>query len=507
MSTILLVDLPSVLFPIYHVSGKETDVDYVSRATVARIRGLAAGYDHTAICCDAGRSFRKDISPEYKSTRPERDEALTHQLRVAEETLAADGFPVFSVKGFEADDLIATATTWARAQEPPHDIVVASSDKDLLQLVGEGVRAYSIRNDTILGPDEVIAKFGVRPDQMRDWLILVGDKSDNVKGIPGVGEKRATELLTRFSSLRDLFRLVGSTSAENSGLTPAIYKAILEGVETAELARKLITLRTDAPIDPAIILTPRIPRDVPQIADAEFDEEEPSEEDTVETIDQDTGEVTADVQTIEPPTAPEPSKGDPRQVDPPSTGMIVRPPSWELALEPTNAGTAYKLAAHIFNSRLFSNMPNADAVFTVILMGRTLGIDALTMLRNVHVIEGKVTLAAPLIVGLVLRSGKADYFKCTTTTNEKAVYKTHRKGDPDPDPTILEYTIDDAKRQQLLMPIEPNKKPGNWHKIPKTMLRHRCSTELARAVYPDVVAGLYSPDEFGVDVRVEEHAA
>lgn len=502
---LLLVDLSSIAYPIFHVSGKEPDVDHVSHATVARVRGMVGGFDGVAICCDSPKSVRKTWSPEYKADRV-KNEVVVHQIRLAQETLEADGFPVWSVEGYEADDVICSAVQALGGDGV--EIVIASADKDLLQLASESVTVVSTASGARYNVEEVRAKFGVTPQQMRDYLTLVGDASDNVRGAPGIGPKRAAEILQRHGSLAELMPKLMLQGCEALGLTPSVHKSLLESVPQLDLARKLITLVCHLQLDFEAIKRPREAKPLTDEPTYSNDEEETD----VQTINNETGEV------IEQPKAAEPEKPEkPRElrsaaaakVDasaPTAFGMIA-PPSWDLALEPTNPSSAYKIAASIFNSRMFPNLPNADAVFAVILMGRTLGVDSLTMMRNVHVIEGKITLAASFIVGLVLRSGLADYFKCVETTQERAVYKTHRKGDPDPEPTILTYTVEDAKRQQLLMPIEPGKKPSNWHKIPGTMCRHRCSTELARAVYPDVVSGLYAPEDFtGGDRHVVEAA-
>jgi DNA polymerase I len=243
---ILVADLSSIAHPIFHMSGNEPDPNHVSTQTIARVRSLAAGYDRTIVCCDSGRSFRHDISPEYKAQRPERNEVLVYQMQLAQETLADDGYTVLSAKGFEADDLIATVCTRLR---PEHEVVIATADKDLTQLVGDGVTIYSLTKNVTMDQDGVLAKFGVHPHQMLDWLCLVGDSSDNVKGVPGVGPKRATELLSKHGSLAKLWPLVLGNDAESSGLTPAIHKALGENVAIVDLARQLITLRTDVPID------------------------------------------------------------------------------------------------------------------------------------------------------------------------------------------------------------------------------------------------------------------
>ncbi|MCP4666606.1 MAG: hypothetical protein GY849_09580 [Deltaproteobacteria bacterium] len=125
---------------------------------------------------------------------------------------------------------------------------------------------------------------------------------------------------------------------------------------------------------------------------------------------------------------------------------------------------------------------------------------ATTALAGFHVIQGQPTMSADLIVALVLNSGKCDYFKLIESTDETATYKTHRKGDPDPDPTIITWTIDKARKMQLAS-------KDNWKKQPDTMLRHRAAAALAREVYPDITLGIYTPDEISngeyIDVEAE----
>ena len=116
MSRILLVDISGIAYAIWHVSGKEPDQDYVSKATVARIYQEAQGFDHIAICCDGPKNFRKAISPDYKANR-EANEVVKHQLRLAQEQLEQDGFLVLRADGFEADDIIASAVKWLRGHD------------------------------------------------------------------------------------------------------------------------------------------------------------------------------------------------------------------------------------------------------------------------------------------------------------------------------------------------------------------------------------------------------
>ena len=102
---VVLIDLSSIAHPIWHMSQSEPDPNHTSTAIVARVRALATGNPHVAICCDSGRSFRHDLAPTYKANRPESEAPLHHQITLAVEQLEADGFPVWAVKGFEADDV------------------------------------------------------------------------------------------------------------------------------------------------------------------------------------------------------------------------------------------------------------------------------------------------------------------------------------------------------------------------------------------------------------------
>jgi hypothetical protein len=157
------------------------------------------------------------------------------------------------------------------------------------------------------------------------------------------------------------------------------------------------------------------------------------------------------------------------------------------------------MAGALHNSRAFK-LPNQDAVFAAILLGRTLGVGALQVLRGVHYVDGKLTLSAQFLVGLVLQSNKATYFKCTECSDERASWKTHRKDDPDPEPQVESFSVADAQRAQLWG-------KNNWKTYPRQMLQWRAAVNLARRAYPDVVGGLYTPDELGDDSVITMHGA
>lgn len=271
---LLLIDLSALAHQIYHVSGSEPDPSYVSNQIVARVRALSTEHPHAAICCDCPPYARKDIDPSYKATRPESIAPLLHQMRVAEERLAADGYPVWKSPGAEADDIIATAVRRALEIEGV-SILIASSDKDLTQLIGPSVTAKSLTTGNILDEAGVVAKFGVTPSQMLDYLCLVGDASDNVIGAKGIGAVTAADLLRRFGSLSAAFKGIFDTIQGDKAsaivaryatageperkaikkdlekrtlVTPSVFLSLVEFHPRWPTVRALITLRTDVDI-------------------------------------------------------------------------------------------------------------------------------------------------------------------------------------------------------------------------------------------------------------------
>jgi 5'-3' exonuclease len=477
------------------MSGQEADQDHASRATVGAIHTMAHGYDGVAVCCDSRKSWRKELAPTYKANRPPSEEPMLHQLRLAKEQLAKDGFPVWEAEGFEADDVIASAVArLAQADMPGAEVVIASSDKDLFQLVGDfdgyTVRVKSIRSGEIYDVAGVEKKFGVRPEQIRDWLCLVGDSSDNVKGIKDIGPKRATELLKKHGSLANIYANLGP-AAHCLGLTPSMYTNLKEGLANAELARKLVTLRTDVELPFADILKPR----APQNHEKEFEEEDDT---MAEVIDNDTGEVTH-VPDAEP--KPEPKKSEPPAAETvtddtmapatgtPSTAIVAAPAEWTRGLEPTSYHMAIGMAKTLHNSRLFSAYGTPQAVLAVIMAGREFGFGVMQSLRSFHIVEGKPTMSAGMMSALVLGSGKAKQFRCIHTSTERATFRCQRS---DEDTFIdVSFTIEEARAAGLVKPR------SGWEKYPADMLVARARARAGRLVWPDVLANVYTFEEMG----------
>jgi 5'-3' exonuclease len=485
--TIVLIDFSSIAHPVWHMASNDPNPDATSIGIIAKVRALASGQPHVALCLDSPTSFRKEMDATYKAARESKPAPFFHQCAIALETLKTDGYPQWMAEGFEADDVIASATAQARVGAWP--VLVVSADKDLLQLVTEHVSVKSPVTGNVMDPAAVKEKFGVTPDQVRDYLTLVGDASDGVVGVKGIGAKGAAALLAQFGNLDDLYTVLHS-GVELNAVKPAQATALLAFAERLPTVRALLTLREDAPIDLAAVLTERVPTDSEDPIMTDINEAMPTIEQEL-TADQATdalGAFVADVARRVAPKAPTPQP-EPDVSPAPASRLSLAPVTadYERQLEPQSMNQAVQLAQLLFKARLFSAYGTPEAVLSTVLSGRELGLSAMASLRAFHVVEGKPTMAADALRALVLKSGKAKTFRCTERTASAATFTTTREGE---EPMELRYTIEEAQAAGLV------KNGGSWTKNPSDMLVARASSKLARLVYPDVVAGLYSPEEF-----------
>ena len=199
------------------------------------------GAGHLAVLFDASRkTFRADLYPEYKAHRPPPPDDLKPQFPLIRQAVKAFNLPSIEQEGYEADDLIATYTRLAR--EAGHDVVIVSSDKDLMQLIRPGVRMLDPLKDRPIGEAEVREKFGVSPPMLTDLLALVGDSSDNVPGVPGIGPKTATELLAAYGDLDNLLARAAEIKQ------PKRRETIQQNAHNARLSRDLVRLVDTVPL-------------------------------------------------------------------------------------------------------------------------------------------------------------------------------------------------------------------------------------------------------------------
>jgi 5'-3' exonuclease len=492
---VLLIDFASLATPLWMVSGTDPDPDSASTKIVDRVRALTSGQPHAALCFDKPPYFRKTLDASYKANRPQQAAAMYHQFETARRILASDGFPCWEADGFESDDIIASSVALLMAVDDV-TVIVCSNDKDLLSLVGPRVSVKSLQSGNVLDEAAVVAKFGVNPSQMTDYLALVGDASDNVKGANKIGPVKAAKLLQTFGNLADLYAAIASGEAK---IANGELESLKEFMPRSDDVRALIALRTDVPLPIAEVLKPR---EIPEVAMTDdIDEAMP-------TLPSTAGSSPAPVAgagEARSVSASSPDQAQPalrqqqdendrfiqkaltvRQPD----AVLPAPVSWERELEPRTYGEVRQMADDLFKSRLFSAYGHPAGVMATIIAGRELGLQTAAALRAIHVIDGKQSLAADLIRALVLRSGMAEYFRCTERTAERATFVTKRKGDPE---LALSYTI--AEGRTAWQKSEDAWLKSGWTKNPADMLVARAGAKLARLVYPDVTHGLYAPEE------------
>lgn len=481
--TLTVIDLSSIFWTNWHAT-KDQEVGGAFDATIHKVYKFVNGDDPVAIAIDSPPYLRKKISADYKAQRDKPSAVATDQLRRVIEQLEDDGLPVLGAAGYEADDIIATIVKQANIGEGEGEFLlhIITSDKDLLQLVDPCIRVTSPLTGEEFGPDEVHAKFGVWPQDMLRLLALMGDISDNVPGVPRVGIVTAAKIIN------------------GDGVSDAIQKKLDELEDQIKLSTTLITLMDNAPIDVNRCFGPRVAKVTEVEPEPETEEEtadDPDPQDLPPWVCGKCGQTNSGWskecgRCHAPKGSDGPAEGKnvkttalaPVQ----STQIVKRESSWALALEPRDSTNAWKLAQMLFESRLYTKFANAQSILAVMLRGRALGLDSTTALDAFDIIKGQPAMSAQLMAGLVLKSGKADYFKCTESTEGFAIYKTHRRDDPDPDPTF--YTFDAAMAKKAGLDSK-----DNYRNHPGAMYRARATSGLSRMVYPDVVGGLYTPDE------------
>jgi DNA polymerase-1 len=198
--------------------------------------------DAIAVIFDAGReTFRNKIYTAYKANRPEPPDELIPQFPLVRDATRAFNLPAVEMRGYEADDLIATYARLARAQGA--EVTIVSADKDLMQLVGPGVSMLDPIKTRTIGPEEVKERFGVGPEKVVEVQALAGDSTDNVPGVPGIGVKTAAELINFYGDLESLLARAPEIKQ------PKRRESLIAFAEQARLSRELVKLKDDVPVD------------------------------------------------------------------------------------------------------------------------------------------------------------------------------------------------------------------------------------------------------------------
>ena len=244
---LILVDGSSYLFRAFHaLPPLVTSTGQPSGAVkgvVNMIRSLMKNYEDSniAIVFDAsGKTFRSKIYPEYKATRPPMPDELRSQIRPIHQIIEAMGLPLLVISDVEADDVIGTLSQQATAMGV--STLISTGDKDLAQLVNDKVTLINTMTNELLDHEAVIGKFGVEPNQIIDYLALMGDKSDNIPGVPGVGPKTAVKWLQKYGSMEDII-----DNAEAIG--GKVGERLRENIDVVRLSYELATIKMDVALE------------------------------------------------------------------------------------------------------------------------------------------------------------------------------------------------------------------------------------------------------------------
>ena len=246
--TLFLIDGSNQMYRAYHAirgltgpDGKSTNAVY---GFINMLRKLIADHqpEYIAASFDVrGQTFRSKMSADYKANRAPMPSDLAEQIPWVFEACEALGVPIFTSEGFEADDVIGTLAS--RAASHGLNAAIVTGDKDFFQLVNDVIKVYNPKDEgTWLDAAGVVQKFGVPPSQVVDVLALMGDSSDNVKGVPGIGDKGARELIAQYGSLDALLEHAGEVKQKK------YREGLLQHADEARQSKVLVTIRTDVDV-------------------------------------------------------------------------------------------------------------------------------------------------------------------------------------------------------------------------------------------------------------------
>src|SRR3954449_5653444 len=225
-----------------NAQGRPTNAVYIF---VTMLRKLLNDHkpSHIAASFDLpGRTFRDDLAADYKANRAPMPDELAEQIPMVHAACEALGVPILTSERYEADDVIGTLATKAAAAG--FDVAIVTGDKDFFQLVHDGIKVYNPKEEgTWFDADAVKEKFGVSPDQVVDVLALMGDSIDNIKGVPGIGEKGARDLIATYGDLENLLAHAPEVSNKRQ------REGLLNHAEDARQSRTLAQIHVDCPVD------------------------------------------------------------------------------------------------------------------------------------------------------------------------------------------------------------------------------------------------------------------
>ncbi|MBW3697673.1 DNA polymerase I [Vibrio sp. T187] len=251
---LILIDGSSYLYRAFHAyPGTMSNGDIPTNAVygvVNMLRSMMRQFasDRIAVIFDAkGKTFRDDMYPEYKANRPPMPDDLRCQIEPLHNVIRAMGLPLISIPGVEADDVIGTLASQASNAGIP--VLISTGDKDMAQLVDENVTLINTMTNVVMDREGVIEKFGIPPELIIDYLALMGDKVDNIPGVPGVGDKTATALLQGIGSIEKLYQNLDDIAALGFRGSKTMAKKLIDNEDNAKLSYELATIKLDVELE------------------------------------------------------------------------------------------------------------------------------------------------------------------------------------------------------------------------------------------------------------------
>lgn len=251
---LVLVDGSSYLYRAYyappHLTNSKGEATGAVYGVVNMLRSLLTRYQpsHIAVVFDAkGNTFRNELYSEYKAHRPPMPDDLRSQIAPLHRIIRALGLPLLSISGVEADDVIGTIARQASREN--RAVLISTGDKDMAQLVDDNITLINTMTNTIMGPAEVTEKFGVGPERIIDLLALMGDKADNIPGLPGVGEKTALAMLTGAGSVANLLAAPQQVTELGFRGAKTMAAKISDNADMLKLSYELATIKTDVALE------------------------------------------------------------------------------------------------------------------------------------------------------------------------------------------------------------------------------------------------------------------
>lgn len=559
---VLLIDFSALFRRAWHV---QTEISHAFESTIGgvnRARGMLPEA-LVAICCDGRGNWRKELSPEYKAQRESQPAVMYSEMERTIERLKRDGHLVWKFDGFEADDVIATAVQ--RAVTRGHWCRIVSHDKDLLQLLSVACDYLAIHKNPweLVDRDIVVNKYGVNADQFADWLALVGDTSDNVRGCPGVGAGTATDLIKAYVTIDEMRKALldkcdkcidgkivendkekkckncnGTGNYPHVHLTPNVRKNLSAFLNDGgfELARKLVSLSREVPLNFDEIYETR---EIQSIDDGDpMDEMESDAERYFGPKHVQQKEASAQPETVaaermekQPEAAVEGveknTKGPPpvanveekKEVAPKTAEPAKAPADVQAALdyihpteivtseyskqlEPRSLRETVIYCRLMFNSRIYHRYPTVQSMVAAVVRGREMGFGAGASLDMFHVADFNQDGNLRLMMHAHLIIDLA--MKDPETEYFMLVSSDDKQCTYEAkikrNPKPTSITYTiEQATQANLVRLTQRGKPNLWMMRPTEQLRKTCGVQLARVVSPGRTLGLYCAEEMGID--------